>query len=302
MRFNFYCAPRPPSDFISQQKRKKKKIKVNKYLLALDIGNTNIVVGVYHRKDLVANFRLTTSLSRTEDEWGILFKNLLEHNKILPANINAIIICSVVPPIMRNINSVCKKYFNVSPMIVGETMKTKIKILYDKPEEVGQDRIVNAISAYRLYPAPIIIVDFGTATTFDVVSEKGEYLGGAISLGILSSVEALFEKTAKLPRIDLKVPQKVIGKNTQESMQAGIIFGAVGKVEGIISRIKKEMKMDIYVVATGGLSEVIAPLTPLIHTTNYFLTLEGLRIIYEEEKKLRRNNYGDRTLTAYRGK
>lgn len=240
------------------------------------------MAGVYQQKDLVANFRLTTSLSRTEDEWGILFKNLLEHNKIPPAKINAIIICSVVPPLMRNINLLCKKYFNLSPIIVGETIKTKIKILYDKPEEVGQDRIVNALSAYRLYPAPIIIVDFGTATTFDVVSEKGEYLGGAISLGILSSVEALFEKTAKLPRIDLQVPQKVIGKNTIESMQAGIIFGAVGKVEGIINRIKKEIDADVYVVATGGLAEIIAPLTPLIHTTNYFLTLEGLRIIYEE--------------------
>lgn len=259
-------------------KNRKKK----KYLLCLDIGNTNIVAGVYHKKKIIVDFRLSTDISKTDDEWGILFKNILEHNKILLSDISAIIICSVVPPIMRSIKFMCEKYFSLSPFVVGDNVHPKIEILYDRPEEVGQDRIVNAIAAYRLYNAPVIVVDFGTATTYDVISKQGEYLGGAISAGISISADVLFEKTAKLPRVELKAPNKVVGKNTTESMQSGIVFGYAEQVDGMVSRIKKEIGYDAYVVATGGLCDVIFPCTKAINTTNPLLTLEGLRIIYEE--------------------
>ncbi|MGJ7044175.1 type III pantothenate kinase [Thermoanaerobacterium thermosulfurigenes] len=250
-------------------------------LLVFDVGNTNIVLGVYDGKRLLYSFRISTDKSKTSDEYGILIKQLIEYRNMHLSDINAVIISSVVPPIMHTLEAMTIKYFNVYPLVVGPGIKTGINIKYDNPKEVGADRIVNAVAAYELYGGPVIIIDFGTATTFCAVSKNCEYLGGAIAPGLIISADALFQRTAKLPKIELVKPERVICKNTVESMQSGLIYGHAGMVDYIVAKMKKEFAENAYVVATGGLAKLIAQESKVINTVNDMLTLEGLRIIYE---------------------
>lgn len=250
-------------------------------LLAYDVGNTNIVLGVYNGRKLKYSFRIATDKLKTSDEYGILINQILVYNDIHLKDINAAIISSVVPPIMHTLEAMTIKYFNVYPIIVGPGIKTGINIKYDNPKEVGADRIVNAVAAYELYGGPVIIIDFGTATTFCAVSNNAEYLGGAIAPGLKISADALFQKTAKLPKIELVKPKNVICKNTIESMQAGIVYGHVGMVDYLVNRMKNEFASDAYVVSTGGFAKLISKESKTIDKVNDKLTLEGLRIIYE---------------------
>ncbi|MDI6605228.1 MAG: type III pantothenate kinase [Thermoanaerobacteraceae bacterium] len=250
-------------------------------LLVYDVGNTNIVLGIYDGKRLLNSFRIATDKTKTSDEYGILINQLFEYNHINLKDIDAAIISSVVPPIMHTLESMMIKYCNVNPLIVGPGVKTGINIKYDNPKEVGADRIVNAVAAYELYGGPVIIIDFGTATTFCMVSKNCEYLGGAIAPGFIISADALFQRTAKLPKIELIKPKNVICKNTVSSMQAGIIYGHVGMVDYIVTKMKEEYSKKAFVVATGGLAGLISQESKEINVVNDMLTLEGLRIIYE---------------------
>ncbi|MGB9678920.1 MAG: type III pantothenate kinase [Thermoanaerobacteraceae bacterium] len=250
-------------------------------LLVYDVGNTNIVLGVYDGKKLVHNFRISTDRDKTSDEYGILINELFEYNGIKLKDIEAAIISSVVPPIMHTLESMTIKYCNTIPLVVGPGIKTGINIKYDNPKEVGADRIVNAIAAYEIYGGPVIVIDFGTATTFCAISKKCEYLGGAIAPGLVISADALFQRTAKLPKIELTKPDNVICKNTVSSMQSGIIYGHIGMVDYIVRKMKNQFAKDAFVVATGGFAKLIAEESETINTVNDLLTLEGLRIIYE---------------------
>ncbi|SEG12622.1 type III pantothenate kinase [Caloramator fervidus] len=257
-------------------------------LLVFDVGNTNIVVGAYKGKKLLDVWRLSTNLPRTSDEYGIAVINLFEKANIDYREVDAVVVSSVVPNIMYSLEHMIRKYFNVEPLIVGPGIKTGINIKYDNPKEVGADRIVNAVAALDIYKRSLIIVDFGTATTFCAVGEKGDYYGGAIAPGIKISSEALFEKAAKLPRIELVKPPTVICRNTVSSMQSGIIYGYVGLVDYIVNKMSDEMvklgEKTPYVVATGGLAKLVASESKTIHEVNPVLTLEGLRIIYEKNR------------------
>lgn len=254
-------------------------------ILVIDVGNTNIVAGVYEDSNLLTYWRLQTDKDRTSDEFGITLINLFKHENIDYNKISAVIISSVVPPIMYSLEHAVRKYFNHEPMVVGPGVKTGLNIRTDNPKEVGADRIVNAVAAVEIYAPPVIIVDFGTATTFCVVNSKKDYLGGAICPGIKISTEALYQKAAKLPRIELMKPETVICKNTINSMQSGIIYGYVGQVDYIVCRMKEELREDnIKVVATGGLARLIASESKQIEYTNSLLTLDGLRIIYEKNR------------------
>jgi len=250
-------------------------------LLAIDVGNTNIVLGLYQKKKLIIHWRIETDRERTEDEYAALMRGLFSINDLKFDVVKDIIVSCVVPPILPIVENLSKKYFNTSPLVVGPGIKTGIPILYDNPKEVGADRIVNAVAGYERYGGPLIIVDFGTATTFDAVSKGGEYLGGVITPGIGISMEALFEKAAKLPKIELIKPSTVIGRNTISSMQSGAIYGYAGLVDRIVEEIRKELDRDTYVVATGGLAELIIPESLTIKEVNPFLTLDGLQIIFE---------------------
>ncbi|AEY64425.1 type III pantothenate kinase [Clostridium sp. BNL1100] len=251
-------------------------------VLVVDVGNTHIVLGVFEGKKLLASWRLATNKERTSDELGMLILGLFNHEKLSVDEVEAVVVASVVPPIMYTLEHAIKKYINTQPMIIGPGTKTGINIRYQNPKEVGADRIVNAVAGFELYGGPLIIVDMGTATTFCAISEKGEYLGGVICPGMKISAEALYQKAAKLPRIDLVKPEGVIGKNTVSSMQSGVFYGYVGQVDYIVNRIKKEMREDnIRVIATGGLSRLIAEESMTINDVNPTLTLEGLRLIYE---------------------
>ncbi|GAB4264838.1 type III pantothenate kinase [Thermincola ferriacetica] len=253
-------------------------------LLVLDVGNTNIVLGVFEGANLLNSWRIATDKQKAVDEYGVQIRVLFDYSGVKPQKIKDVIISSVVPPVTPILEGMAKKYFNAKPMVVGPGIKTSISIKYDNPREVGADRIVNAVAARALYKGPLIVVDFGTATTFCAISESGEYLGGAIAPGVGISMEALFTRAAKLPRVELIRPKNVIGKNTVSSMQSGIFYGFVGQVDGIIKRIKEEMGADAYVVATGGLAELIGRESRMIDVVNKNLTLEGLRIIYERNK------------------
>ena len=253
-------------------------------LLVIDVGNTNMVLGVYKDTELLDHWRISTDRQRTTDEYGVLIRELFYLNDLRADDINAIIISSVVPPVVPTLERMCQRYFGLSPMLIGPGVKTGMDIRYDNPREVGADRIVNAVAAYEKYGGPVIIVDFGTATTFCAVDAKGVYLGGSICPGIGISTEALVQRTAKLPRIELKRTDSVICRNTIESMQAGVFYGFVGQVEGIVSRMRRELDMSARVVATGGLAVVIAPATKTIDVVEPMLTLEGLRIIYERNR------------------
>ncbi|HWR40464.1 MAG TPA: type III pantothenate kinase [Patescibacteria group bacterium] len=250
-------------------------------LLVFDIGNTNIVLGVYDGENLTHHWRISTDKQKTGDEYGILLHNLFAYRGLTLQDINAIVISSVVPPLVVPLVRMCKRYFEVEPLVVGPGVKTGISIKYENPREVGADRIVNAIAAYDRYGGPVIVVDFGTATTFCVINQNGDYLGGAIAPGIGISTEALFQRAAKLPRIELVKPKQVICRNTVSSMQSGIIYGAVGQVDGIVKRIKAELGSEAKVVATGGLANLIAEASITIDTVDTFLTLDGLCLIYK---------------------
>lgn len=254
-------------------------------IVVMDVGNTNIAFGVYEGKKLLNHWRMATDREKTSDEFGMFFMNIFNHEKLDVGKVEAVLLASVVPPIMYSLEHAIKKYFKLEPIVIGPGIKTGINIKYENPREVGADRIVNAVAALEIYGGPFIIVDFGTATTFCAVTANAEYLGGVICPGIKISAEALFQKAAKLPRIDLSKPDTVIGRNTVASMQSGIVYGYVGKVDYIVKRMKKEMKEDnIKVIATGGLARLIASESETIDEINGLLTLEGLRMIYEKNK------------------
>lgn len=250
-------------------------------ILVFDVGNTNIVMGAYQDSRLLKHWRIRTDNQRTCDEYGVLIKSLFDYDGLDLAAVEAVAISSVVPSLTMEMEWMADKYFSCRPLLVGPGIKTGLAIKYDNPREVGADRVVNAVAAYHKYGGNLIIIDFGTATTFCVVNEKGEYLGGAIAPGIKISMEALFARAAKLPRVELVRPRSLIGRNTVASMQAGIVYGFVGQVEGIINRMKKELGINPRVIATGGLAGVIARETDAIEVVDEFLTLDGLRIIYE---------------------
>ena len=250
-------------------------------LLAIDIGNTNIVLGVFKGRQLKGEWRIATSLSRTTDEYGILLLDLFFAQKLAAKDIIGIVISSVVPPLTPVFEEMGRKYFGRSPMVVTHESKTGLRIRYEQPKDVGADRIVNAAAAFTLYGGPLIIVDFGTATTFCAVSKQGDYLGGAIAPGLMISAEALFARAAKLPKAELLKPKNVICQDTVSSMQAGIIIGYVGLVDELVTRMKQELGGKPFVVATGGLAGLIAPESKTIQKVHSSLTLEGLRIIYQ---------------------
>ncbi len=249
-------------------------------LLAIDIGNTEITLGVFEGEELRATWRLATRLHRVADEYAALLMKLLEHRGLKLGDISEIALCCVVPPLLSTITDMCRRYFNVTPLVVGAGVKTGVRIRMDNPREVGADRIVNAAAAHHLYGGPVIITDFGTATTFDVVSREGDYLGGAIAPGIGTAAEALYTRAAMLPRVELAAPKHVIGTSTTTAMQSGIIYGYIGLVKGIVSRLQKELGEKTTVVATGGYAEIIAKETSIINTVNPDITLIGLRLIH----------------------
>lgn len=256
-------------------------------LLVIDVGNTNIVFGVYEGDKLLYDWRIATSKDRTSDEYGLLFEQIFKYNGIDIKELDHVIISSVVPPLMHTLPAMSIKYLNINPIVVGPGVKTGMNIKYDNPREVGADRIVNAVAAYEKYGGPLIIVDFGTAITFCAVSKEGEYLGGAITPGIKISAEALFLRTAKLPKVEISKPEKIIAKNTTNSIQAGVVYGYIGLVDYIIEKMINEMETDeneVKIIATGGFSNLIASESKYIKTIDKLLTLEGLRIIFERNK------------------
>ena len=253
-------------------------------LLAIDVGNSNNVIGLFSGEKLLTHWRIRTEWNRTADEYWVLIKEFILLNNVETEIIDDIIIACVVPPLVPILQGMAKKYFLCEPLIVGPGVKTGISILYRNPSEVGADRIVNSVAAFEKYGGPLIIVDFGTAPTFDVVSDKGEYLGGCIFPGVQISLEALFKNTAKLPRVDMTLPEKVIGKSTVESLRSGAVYGFSGMVEAIVSQIKDELDQNARVIATGGVLDWITNKTSVIDTLDPFLTLDGLRIIYEKNK------------------
>ncbi|MDO8531900.1 MAG: type III pantothenate kinase [Dehalococcoidia bacterium] len=250
-------------------------------LLALDIGNTNVTVGVFQGEKLRATFRLGTDVRRMSDEYGVFLLNLLPRENIQPADIRKAVICSVVPPLTSTFVELCKQFFKTEALVVEAGIRTGIRILADNPREVGADRVADGVAAFKLYGGPVIVVDFGTATVFDAISKDGDYMGGAIAPGIKIAAEALFERASKLPRIDLVRPRSAVGRTTVTSMQSGLVFGYVGLVEGIVARIRREMGADTPVIATGGNADIIARETTIFQAVNPDLTLIGLRIIHE---------------------
>jgi len=250
-------------------------------LLAIDIGNTNIVLGIYEGRKLVTHWRLLTVPERTADEYGVLISQLAAASGIGCDRISAVVVSCVVPPMIAMIQELGERLFGLAPLIVGPGIKTGMPILYENPKEVGADRICNGIGAYERYHDCCIAVDFGTATTFDFISKKGEYVGGAIAPGLQISVEALFQRASKLPRVEIIKPKEIIGKTPVQSIQSGVFYGYVGLVDGIVARMQKENRCNARVVATGGLAGVIAPECAGIDDVDEFLTLDGLRIIHE---------------------
>lgn len=253
------------------------------HLLVMDIGNTQTVIGLYRRDELIMDWRVGTHRHYTADEYALIMKDLF---RLSPrgrvAGLDGVVISCVVPPLLPIMEKVFRKYYAIEPIVIDGEVDCGVPLLVDNPSEVGADRIVNAVAGFHKYGGPLIIVDFGTATTFDVISGNGEFMGGAITPGILISLDALFHQTAKLPKVELVRPKNVIGKNTITVMQAGIYYGYVGMVDGIVRRMKTEMKEEATVIATGGFSSLLAPESETINHVDPFLTLEGLRIIYRK--------------------
>jgi type III pantothenate kinase len=265
-------------------------------LLTIDVGNTNTVLGVFRGDKLIANWRLTTARQQTVDEYGVLARNLFTLAGLDDAEISGVIISSVVPPLNWTLGELSRIYFGHKAMFVEMGVKTGMGVLVDNPLEVGADRIVNGVAAFYQYGGPCIVVDFGTAITFDVISAKGEYLGGVIAPGLGIASEALFARAARLPRVEIKDPGKVIGTNTITHMQAGLYYGAIDMVDGMLTRIKNELGSPVTVVATGGQAKLVAKGSKLIDHTDDFLTLTGLRIIWEKNQAVD----GGRTATLQR--
>ncbi|RME90384.1 MAG: type III pantothenate kinase [Anaerolineae bacterium] len=250
-------------------------------LLTIDVGNTNLTLGLYEGEKLGPHWRLATDHARMPDEYGLQFLGLLEHVHRSPADLTGICLASVVPPLTGRVAQACRQYLGQEPLIVDVGVRTGIRIRYDDPRAVGADRVADAVAVYHLYGGPACVVDFGTATTFNAITREGDYLGGAITAGIYLAAEALFEHTAKLARIDIQRPPSVIGRNTVHAMQSGLLFGYVAMVEGMVERFRHELGDDMKVIATGGLAEIIARETDVIDILAPWLTLDGLRIIWE---------------------
>ena len=255
-------------------------------LLVLDVGNTNITLGVFKGTKLLQNFRLTTGSSRTSDEYGMIISQLLQLKGFDTEEIEAVVIASVNPNVMYSLNNSFRKYFHLKPIVVGPGIRTGMKVATINPKELGADRVVDAVAAYELYGGPVIVIDYGTATTYDLVSDDGTFLGGVISPGIRTSATSLWQGTAKLPDIEIKKPPTVLGRETITSMQSGVVYGYIGQTEYIIRKLKEESGFpEVKVVATGGLGKIIAAETPLIDFYDPMLTLKGLQILYEKQKE-----------------
>ncbi|MBI3609464.1 MAG: type III pantothenate kinase [Nitrospirae bacterium] len=261
-------------------------------LLAIDIGNTNIVLGVFEGNRLKGDWRIATSASKTSDEYGILVLDLFHSKGLRADRIDGVVLSSVVPPLAPIFLETSRRYFHSDPVIVDGAMDTGLINRYEPPRDVGADRIVNAVAAYRRYGGPVIIVDFGTATTFCAVSKKGEYLGGAITPGITISAEALFQRASKLPKVELAKPKSVIGQDTVSSIQAGMLYGYAGMVDAMVTRMKKELGPRVKVIATGGQARLILSETKTIEEVRPYLTLEGLQILHERNKNRGRPRKG----------
>ena len=264
-------------------------------LLTVDVGNTNVVLGVFKNRKMIGSWRMATDNKRSADEYGVIIDQMFRHDGISPKDIDDAIISTVVPSLLFTLQHMCLKYFNITPLVVETGIKTGLKIKCDDPRQIGSDRIVNAVAAHAKYDGPLIVVDFGTATSFCVVTEDAEFLGGAIAPGIKTSATALFEHTAKLPNVDLETPNRVICKNTIENMQAGLIFGQMGLAERIIEGMKKELVSDygkkyedIKVIATGGMATMVDSGVSCIDVIDRRLTLDGLVEVYEKNKAVRK--------------
>lgn len=249
-------------------------------LMVIDVGNTNTVLGVYRKEELLHCWRLATARERTADEWGILLRTLFQIGEMPDETLSAIAVSSVVPPARPALHEMALRYFGIQPLFIEATMDLGLPVRYNPPSDVGADRVVNAVAAYEEFGGPVIVVDFGTATTFDAISAQGEYLGGVIAPGIGISAEALFLRAARLPRVEIRQPAKVIGDSTVASMQSGLYWGYAGLVDGVLRRMKQELE-NPHVVSTGGLAELISPACEEIDSVEKNLTLEGMRLIYD---------------------
>ena len=253
-------------------------------LLVFDIGNSNIVMGTYEGKKLLRHWRISTDRQKTGDEYGMLINSLFAYQNIRMDEVEAIIISSVVPPLMVPMIKMCERYFRIRPLVVGPGIRTGFRISYENPREIGADRIVNVAGAFEQYGGPLIVIDIGTATTFDAVTPDGDFMGGVIAPGLGSSAEALFQRAAQLPRIELVPPKTVVCRSTIQGMQAGIIYGYVGQIDEIVRRIKSELAVEMKVVATGGFARMVAKESQTIDKVDHFLTLTGLRVLYERNQ------------------